>query len=158
MRHLIILLIFFLAMFEYLISQNKCYSWKELDKSEFTLTELDSIYIDAVNIDTTKFTAFQSREDELHKAWIKLLQDMSAFLSKNNFKWGKATNCWNQFYFDKSGTIDHYIYKIDDFEQTEEFEKLMNEFIKNYKFPLTAEIKFKQCGYARFQDRKEKNE
>ncbi|MDP2208433.1 MAG: hypothetical protein Q8K98_06630 [Bacteroidota bacterium] len=158
MKYYLIFFALILTLFEYSFSQTKCYPWKEFEKSGFTYTELESLYTEAVNIDTATFTAFKGREDELYKAWVKLLQDISAFLWKNNFKWGTATNCWNRFYFDKDGTIEHYIYKIDEFEKAEEFEKLMNKFIQDYKFPLTAELKFKQCGYAQFQDKKEKNE
>ncbi|MDI6780010.1 MAG: hypothetical protein QME25_07465 [Bacteroidota bacterium] len=139
-------------------SQTKCYPWKEFEKSGFTYTELDSVYTDAGCADTSVFTAFKGREDEFGEAWHKLLQDMSVFLWENNFRWESSTKCWNRFYFDKDGTIDHYFYIINDFDKRDEFEKLMNEFIKNYKFSQTAEIKFKQCGSARFQDKKEKNE
>lgn len=155
MKHYLFFFTLIFTLFEFSFSQTRCYPWKELDKSGFTYTELESVYTEAVNADTTTFTAFQGREDELHKAWMRLLQDLSAFLSKNNFKWGTATNCWNRFYFDKDGTIDYYFYQIKDFDKSDEFEKLMNEFIKVYKFPLTAEMNFKQCGYAIFQDKKE---
>lgn len=152
-------LIFFVLssiLINYSFSQSKCFPWKEVGQSGVTFNELDSIYTDAGKVDTTMLTAFKGRDDEFFEAWKKLLQDISAFLWKNSFKWDSPTRCFNVFYFDKDGTIDYYFYKIDDFKKTGEFEKLMNEFIKDYKFPLKAEMKFKQCGSAIFQDKKEK--
>lgn len=152
-------LIFFaliFTLFEYSFSQTRCFSWSERDKSGNNLNELDSIYTDADNIDTTLITAFRGREAELYDAMKQLLQDISTFLWKNNFKWEKQTSCRNYFFFNKDGTVDFYMYFIKDFNKIDEFEKLMNEFIKDYKFPLTAEMKFKLCAPARFQDKKEK--
>lgn len=158
MKNLLIFFALILTLFEYSFGQTKCYPWNEFEKSGFTFNELDSIYTDAGNADTTMLTAFKGRENEFGEAWIKLLQDISAFLWKNNFKWDSLTQCFNVFYFDNDGTIDYYFYNIKDFKKTEKFEKLMNDFIKDYKFPLTAEMKFKQYGSAIFQDKKEKNE
>lgn len=155
MKHYLVFFTLFFTLIEFSFSQTKCFPWSEVEKSGVTLNELDSIYTDAGNVDTTMLTAFKGRDDELRKAWIKLFQDISAFLWKNDFKWDSPTQCFNVFYFDKEGTVDYYFYHIKDFDKTDEFEKLMNDFIKDYKFPLTAEMKFKQCGSSIFQDKKE---
>ncbi len=156
MKHYLVFFPLFFILFNSSSSQTKCYPWKEVEKSGVTFNELDSTYTDATNADTTMLTAFKGREDEFGKAWKKLLQDISTFLWKNSFRWDSLTQCFNVFYFDSDGTIDYYFYNIKDFTKTEQYEKLMNEFIKDYKFPLTAETKFKQCGSAIFQDKKEK--
>lgn len=156
MKNLLIIFTLTSVILNYSFSQTKCFPWNEVRKSGITFNELDSIYTDAVNVDTSILIAFKGKEDEFEQAWVKLLQDISDFLRKNNFKWHSPTQCFNVFYFDKDGTIDFYFYNIKDFKKTEEFEKLMNEFIKDYKFSQTAEMKFKQCGPVIFQDKKEK--
>ena len=89
----------------------------------------------------------------MQKAYIKLLQDFGMFLSDHNYKWDKSTRCFNRIYFNADGTIDYFLYnflgkpedQLSD-ERQNEFNKLLNLFIKGYRINVTARVKFAQCS------------
>jgi len=103
----------------------------------------------------------ETEQDVLLQAYIKLLQDFGQFLSNNNFKWEKPTRCFNRIYFSSNGTTDYFLFnflgKIED-KPTEniekEFQRILNVFISDYKFPLTAKTKFAQCSPTTYMPKK----
>ena len=131
-------------------------TFKEAEKQGISMQHLDSIYKSAVSSDTTN-AVFKttSEQDNLQQSYAKLLQDLGDYLSKSNFKWEKRTQCFNKIYFNNDGTIDYFLFFFRGNEednpskaQQEEFQRLLNLFIKDYKFSLTANTKFSQCGGA----------
>jgi len=97
----------------------------------------------------------------LQHAYIQLLQDLGQFLSDQRFTWKKATRCFNRIYFSPDGSIDYFLFnflgKAEDKpdEVTEkEFQNLLNLFIANYQFPLTAKVKFAQCSPTTYLPKK----
>ena len=67
------------------------------------------------------------------------------------------TRCFQRIYFSPNGSIDYYLFNFlgkgsDELSQSKqkEFERLLSIFIKKYKFPLTAKVKFAQCSSATF--------
>ncbi|NLA24739.1 MAG: hypothetical protein GX879_07210, partial [Bacteroidales bacterium] len=116
------------------------------------------IYTSAVSSDTSLAVFKTEKEQEAFKqAYIQLLQDFGNFLSQNNFKWEKPTRCFNRIYFNSDGTIDYFLFnflgKAEDKPTKnveKEFQRLLNVFISDYKFPLTAKTKFVQCGPATY--------
>ena len=97
----------------------------------------------------------------MQKAYIKLLQDFGKFLTNHNFKWDKPTKCFNRIYFNVDGTIDYFLYnflgkqedKLSE-EGQKEFNELLNQFIKEYKFTMTSKIKFSQCSPTTYMPKK----
>ncbi len=129
-------------------------SFQEAKKQGIEIDLLDSIYQSAVHINTSMAVFKTDIEQEtMHKEYIKLLQAFGKFLSANNFIWKKPTKCFNRIYFNSDGSIDYFLYNFlgetedkPDEEMQKEFQRLLNLFIKDYKFPLTAKTKFAQCS------------
>jgi len=125
-------------------------SIQEAQKKQIKIEELERNYKSAVATPPEE-SVFKS--EELQDAYGKLLEDLGKFLSKNNFKWEKKTKCFQRIYFNNDGTIDYFIFnflgKDEDKPTTEkqaEFNRLLNLFIQDYKFALTAKVKFAQCS------------
>lgn len=122
------------------------------------MQKLDSIYNSAINVADTSLAVFktESEQEANHKAWINLCQDIKDFCKKNNFIWEMKIKCFQRVYFNSDGTIDYFIYnfKIKDvnpegtpsIEKQNEFSRLLNMFIQEYKYNMTATKKFTQCG------------
>jgi len=129
-------------------------TFQNAEKQGISIKHLDSIYISAVHTDTSLAVFKTETEQEaMQQAYIKLLQDFGKFLSENNFKWEKPTRCFNRIYFSADGTIDYFMFNFlgkpedkpaENIEK--EFQKLLNVFILDYKFSLTAKTKFAQCS------------
>ena len=129
-------------------------TFQNAEKQGISIKHLDSIYISAVHTDTS-LAVFKTEieQEAMQQAYIKLLQDFGKFLSENNFKWEKPTRCFNRIYFSADGTIDYFLFNFlgkpedkpaENIEK--EFQKLLNVFILDYKFSLTAKTKFAQCS------------
>ncbi|HXB13934.1 MAG TPA: hypothetical protein VNZ45_18235, partial [Bacteroidia bacterium] len=107
----------------------------------------------ALNHDSAK-AAFAGREQEFRKAYRQMLGDLGVYLSKNNFFWERETKFFNRVYFNEKGGIDYYIYsftKNDVTTQKEnDFKRLMNKFIKNYRFSITCNCKFAEYSPVTF--------
>jgi len=157
MTHTFTLSFCFLLLVSIANAQHTGLTFQDADKQGLTNAHLDSIYKSAVHVDTSQ-AVFKSEKEQkaLGDAYIQLLQDFGKFLAQNNFKWDKPTKCFNRIYFSSDGTIDYFIYnflnqnvRAEDrlsVEKQAEFNRLLNQFIQDYKFPLTATTKFAQCS------------
>jgi hypothetical protein len=132
-------------------------TFKNAEAKGKSFRHLDSLYKSAVHIDVN-LTVFKSQEEqaELQKAYVGLVKDLAAFLKSNNFKWEKPTRCFNRIYFNSNGTIDYFLYNFsaDQIvpEKEKEFDRLLNLFIKNYRFSLNAKERFAQCSPIKYTD------
>mgnify|MGYP001049815414 CR=1 FL=1 len=119
-----------------------------------TFDSLDSIYTRATS-DGTKSYVFENSE-EVSNAWYKMISDVSSFLVKNKEILNLNISIFQRVYFNKDGKIDYYLFNIRNLDElTEEevqlFTDLLNEFVKDYQFPLSADKGFSQCGNVNFQ-------
>lgn len=116
---------------------------------------LDSLYKSGVHSDPNQ-AVFAEEQNDYIKSYYAMLHDLSEFLNTNEFRWGGITRCFNRIYFNENGTVDYYIYEFEEgqlsVERQEEFEQLLNEFIVDYQFPLTKNVKFAQCSAANYRD------
>lgn len=130
-------------------------TFSEAQEQGIRISQLDSIYKNALHSDTS-LAVFKTDEKQklMREAYIKLLQDFGIFLNENNFRWEKPTRCFNRIYFNSDGTIDYFLFnflsktaeeKLSE-EKQNEFKHLLNRFIQDYTFSLTAETKFAQCS------------
>jgi hypothetical protein len=114
---------------------------------------LDHNYKSALNHDSAK-AAFAGREQEFKTAYRQMLSDLGVYLSKNNFFWERETKFFNRVYFNEKGGIDYYIYSFtkDDVtsKKEDDFKRLMNQFIKNYRFSITCNCKFVEYSPVTF--------
>jgi hypothetical protein len=126
-----------------------------------SIEQLDLEYKSALDTDSTK-AVFRSEQEQaqLQKAYIQLLQDLSTFLKQHDFKWEKATKCFQRIYFSTDGKIDYFIYNfklksvaaadlISD-KRAAKFDELLGLFIKDYTFAVKANEKFAQCSPTAF--------
>ena len=116
--------------------------------------KLDSLYLGGVDSDSTK-SVFKDSKSYI-EAYQKFIKDLSTFLAKNNFKWGKEVRCFNRIYFSEKGTIDYFIYSFKEGQLTPEqevqFSDLLERFTKTAKFALQPTKQFAQCSPVRYND------
>lgn len=130
-------------------------TFRQAENREIRISRLDSIYPSGLHSDSTK-AVFWDRQDEFISSYKKTLQDLGNFLKSNDFSWGKQTKCFNRIYLNKNGQIDYFLYNFSkdaiEPEKEREFDLLLNRFINDYKFPMTAETRFAQCSPVRYDD------
>lgn len=135
-------------------------TFQDAEKKGISVPKLEGEYKSAINFVDSSVAVFKTEVEQkkVSEAWFKLLKDFGKFLSDNNFKWEKPTRCFNKIYFNNNGAIDYFLYNflgekenIPSDERQKEFNSLLNLFISNYKFPLTANVKFAQCGPITFK-------
>jgi hypothetical protein len=137
-------------------------TFQDAEKQGISIKHLDSVYTSALHTDTSLAVFKTENEQEaMQQAYVKLLQDFGKFLSENNLKWEKPTRCFNRIYFNTDGTIDYFLFNFlgkpedkpaENIEK--EFKRLLNVFISDYKFTLTAKTKFAQCSPTIFMPKK----
>jgi hypothetical protein len=139
------------------IIRQKALTFQEAEKQGKSYAYLDSLYKSAVHSDTSQ-AVFKTPEAQqiLQKAYGAFLQDLGKFLKANNFKWEKLTKCFNRIYINSDGTVDYFLYNFSKDQITEEkereFERLLNIFLKDHKFPASAKEKFAQCSPVKYSD------
>lgn len=120
------------------------------------IKSLDSIYMNAINYADSTKGAFINI-NEFYDNYLNMLKEFGRFLNENDFKWEKTTKGFNRIYFNTDGSVDYFLYNFKEGEISEEkelrFNQLLNEFIKNYKFPMTNEHKFVQCSPVNYLDK-----
>jgi hypothetical protein len=126
-----------------------------VENKGLSIEKLDAAYQSALHDDSTK-AAFKGREKEFHEAYISLLRDLGTHLKENDFKWGKKTRCFNRIYIDKDGGIDYFLFNFKpeeiSSEKVEQFRQHLEQFIQNYKFPLSNKVNFAQCSPVTYLD------
>ena len=113
--------------------------------------KVDSIYKSAFHSTQPETAVFKKEEDiQKHKeTYYSFLNKFGNFLKDNNFKWEETTRSFNRVYMAEDGTVDYFLY---DFktpmteENEKEFRRLLNLFISQNKFGITAPEKFAQCS------------
>jgi hypothetical protein len=166
MKKIAVALTILLAIHAHIYAQGVAITFQEAYKKGLTITHLDSIYKSAVISDTSKCVFKTEKEQEaLMDAYSKLLQDLGKFLTANNFIWEKPTKCFQKIYFNPSGGVDYFLYNFlgtnedrPSEEKQKEFEKILNLFIKDYKFPMTAKVKFAQCSSSKYLPQKQQQQ
>ncbi len=135
-------------------------TFQEAEKQGVSITYLNSIYKSAIHTDTSLAVfKLENEQNEFQQSYIKFLQDFGKFLSYNKLKWEKQTRCFNRIYFNSNGSIDYFIFNFigkEDEKPSEEirnkFQKLLNVFILDYQFSISAKVKFAQCSPVNYND------
>jgi hypothetical protein len=87
------------------------------------------------------------------KAYYNFFNAFNTYLTNKNLKWPFEVKCFHKMYFSPDGSFNYFLfnflneppYKVSP-EQETKFKILLNEFIDNYKFPITTDVKYSQCG------------
>ncbi len=155
-NHIIFLSLLLILEFN-LYGQNKALTFQKAEEQGISYKHLDSLYKSAVHSDTT-LAVFKTPEEQenLQKAYRHFIVELATFLNENNFKWGNQTRCFNRIYLNSDGTVDHFLYNFPKdaltAQKEKEFDHLLNIFIQDHKFPLTANEKFAQCSPVKYSD------
>lgn len=153
MKNVIFVLMPFIALMA--CGQKMASTFQHAIDQGISLKKLDETYQSALHEDSAK-AAFKGREKEFYAGYVALLKELDQFLKQHHFQWGKTTKCFNRIYLNKNGEIDYFFFnfKPGEIEKSKEqdFEKLLGEFIKSYKFPLTNQHNFSQCSPVIYSD------
>lgn len=125
-------------------------SFKDAPQKGIEVKTLDSNYKSAIDSDLQKAVFKTDAEIEKHiTAYQEFLMNFGAFLEDNNFKWEENTRAFNRIYMRPDGTIDYFLYQFNTTipeVKEKEFNRLLNIYIKDRKFGITANEKFAQCS------------
>jgi hypothetical protein len=131
----------------------KAMTIKKASDEGTTIEQLDGIYKSGIH-SYDSLAVFNDNFEAFTEAYYQLLRDFGKFLSSNNFTWETTTRCWNRIYFNKDGKVDYFLYQFNT-EISEEmkvrFDELLNEFIKDYQFPMSADVPFSQCSPVNYK-------
>jgi len=154
MRNAIALLFLSVAFSFGVLGQGVGLSVTEAETRGISIQTLDAENKSAVHVDSTQ-AVFTDDEDVkvLYNSYVQLLQDLGAFLAANDFEWDVPRRCYNRIYFTPEGTIDYFLFQFlgdvenqPSEEKQKRFEELVNDFIQDYQFGITAPVKFAQCS------------
>lgn len=125
----------------------------EMAYNEIKKLNLDSTYtnlLDPRNVSESEYKIVAESWSEFHKK-------VPQFIKEENFKWevsDSTITILNRIYFDKSGTIDYYTFKIRNTsvsaEKRAEYEKVLQKFSKEVKLDLKRTEKYAQCGKIKY--------
>lgn len=135
------------------MNAQQCLTFKEGKKQGLEPEKLDIEYVNAVHADTAVFAIYSGQDDEFFAAYQAMFKTLGKYLKENGMEWDKPARAVHKIYFNDEGKIDYWLYnfkgKVSDENQTR-FTEIMNEFLKEYKFPIKPKAKFSQCGSASF--------
>lgn len=118
--------------------------------------KIEKDYTPAIDNDIEK--SFFKNHSEFITAYTDFINSLSTFLSQNNFLWEKEVRCFNRVYFSKTGEVDYFLFDFKpgqvDIQKEEQFEKLLNIFIKKTKIKIKSSKKFAQCSPIKYSDKK----
>lgn len=145
------------------LNQSRVLSFQEADKIGKSYQYLDTLYRSAIHADPLLAVFKETHEQQqLQKAYHKLLLDLALFLKENGFQWGKSIRCFNRIYFSPAGRIDYFLYhflpdrsspgeSITDHTRLS-FESLLTRFVDGYQLIVTAKEPFFQCSPVTYND------
>jgi len=124
-------------------------TFEEASQKGMSFTTLDSIYMSGINANP-ELAVFSANQEEYILAYKQLLSDLGIYLKEQGFIWDGPTKAFNRIYFNKEGEIDYFLYTFRPGQLSKEAEKkyrdLLSEFIRDYKFALSAKVGFAQCS------------
>ncbi|MFT7251234.1 MAG: hypothetical protein ACI9FW_000961 [Flavobacterium sp.] len=116
-----------------------------------------------MNLDST-YTALLDRKNVskseykiVVESWYEFHKKVAQFIKEENFKWevpDSTITILNRIYFDKSGTIDYYLFRIRKLsvsaEKRTEYQKVLQKFSKEVTLDLKRTEKYAQCGKIKY--------
>lgn len=128
-------------------------TFDEAKEKGLDMSNLDDEYGSGIHSD--KALAVFKDEALYMTAYKEFYKALGRHLKENGFFWDKPAKAFNRIYFDKDGSIDYFIYNFPPEELSSDkitqFGELLQTFVRDHRFPLSAEEKFAQCGSVRYQ-------
>jgi len=155
-----ILLLSFLGISILSNAQPLATTFEDAESTGISISKLDDTYPSAAHYEPEK-GVFKERQPEFLKSYVNMHQELGKYLTQNGFNWPKTTQLFTRVYFDSSGTIDYFLINpkkanLDEGE-IELYFRLLNEFIKDYKLPISASSGFAQCSPIKYVSKKKDN-
>lgn len=149
MSKLVLILLVFVSM--NVVAQPMAAPFNQAKSAGIVKEQLDTSYPVAIDTTDPAKSVFNGQEKRFQLNYVGMLKTLNAFLEKNGFNWKDGeTKCFNGIYFSADGKIDYFLFNFYPNEiqsdQEKEFHKLLSEFVKSYKFPLSASSKFSVSG------------
>ena len=91
--------------------------------------------------------------------WTRFIMDMGKALKEADMKWEKDYRLWLRGHYSADGSVDYFFYNFlgNDLPLPEweaQFQEVIKEYIKTFRFNYPINRKFSQCGSARLQANK----
>jgi hypothetical protein len=125
----------------------------EIAYNEIKKMNLDSTYTDLLD----RRNVSESEYKIVVESWYEFHKKVSQFIKKENFKWevpDSTITILNRIYFDKSGTIDYYLFRIRNAsvsaEKQTEYQKVLQKFSEEVTLNLKRVEKYAQCGKIKY--------
>lgn len=135
-------------------SDGKCIPLNQLKNCNLDLDSLRTLYTPATSPVPTDTVAFPGLADSvIVSIYTGIKEHLSTLFHKNGIAIDEDTPIWFDFLFSKDGSIDYCLYNIvkDNIKKKTEFSKALDEFVKEYQFPIKSDKKFGQCGTFLFK-------
>lgn len=115
----------------------------------FSISSLDSIYKSALHPDP-EHSVFVDNQREFVQSYQQLHQDLSNYLTDNDFEWSERIKLFTRVYFGKDGTVDFFLFNPKRANLSQEGNdrlfSLINKFITGYRISVSADTPFAQCS------------
>ena len=159
MKYLIGLWLLLLVTCSFTVTgQDKAMTFEQAEKLGIPFQRLDSIYKSAIHSEL-ELAVFKTPEEQknLMVAYRKFMQELGTFLKVHSFSWEKETRCFNRIYFSSEGKVDYFLYNFPSgqltAEKEKEFKRLLNLFVQQHRFTLSADEGFAQCSPIKYSDK-----
>jgi len=144
-----LLICLFTSLYLLQLHAQKAIPLAQAEEKGYDLTKLEKEY-GADPAGNSKSLFEQVDKDQIINAWTKLNKDLSVYAKKNGFDWKSQSRGFNKVYFNKDGSIHLFFYRIDKdyftYKEQEQFHKLINQFVKDYRFDIQLKKPFTFCG------------
>ena len=99
----------------------------------------------------------ESERTSVVNSWSNFHKKVTTFLKEENFEWevpDSTITIYNRIYFHKNGTINYYVFNINNpsisEEKKAEFEKVLLKFSEEIRLDLQKDEPFSQCGKTKY--------
>lgn len=144
--------------------KNEIFLAKKLEKlptNVITPAELHNNYnINAAEVEKLYPSGLESFGDTIPQAyldeWTRFIMDMGKALEKAGLEREKDYRLWLRGHYSADGSVDYFFYNFlgQDMPSPEweaQFQEVIKEYIKTFRFNYPINRKFSQCGSARLQ-------
>jgi len=123
------------------------------------MKDLDANYTSPLDSDSASAAIFGVGQEQYIKLYQEYLGELGQYLSDQGFKWERPRWCFNKIYFNEEGRVDFFLYNFRPGEITDEmvveFQKHLENFVKDSEFPTKPNSAFSQCSPVTYVDPKE---
>ena len=125
------------------IGEARCLSFARADELGLDVAALRNEYRAAV-------TAFPGRKTELADAWKQLQYTLRDRLWEAGLTGLDGHSMFTVFFFEPDGQISQVVYRGLEPKEATVFCAVVNRLAEDYRFPLSSEARFSQCGTTHF--------